>query len=161
MFDDKAITPAARGERAKAYFLKGYGCAQSVLLAFPDVTGMDERTAARLGSSFGGGMGRMREVCGAVSAALMVLGLAEGYDQPGDAQGKSESYARVRDFAARMKERNGKGTILCRDLLADVAHTEGGEAEARTPAYYERRPCPALCALAAEIVQEMLDEARA
>lgn len=161
MPDNTSISPAERAEAAKGYFLKGYGCAQAVLLAFSDVTGLDERTAARLGSSFGGGMGRMREVCGTVSGALAVLGLIEGYDEPGDTAAKAALYARVRDFAARMKERNGAGSIICREILSGVPHTEGGEAEARTAEYYARRPCPDLCALAAEILQEMLDEKNA
>ena len=153
------MTPAQRGEMAKAYFKEGYSCAQAVLLAFPDLTGLDEGTAARLGSSFGGGMGRMREVCGAVSGALMVLGFALGYDDPKAPDAKNAHYARVRDFAARFRERSGGNSILCRELLSGVPHTEGGDAEARTSAYYRKRPCPELCALAAEIAGEMLAEA--
>lgn len=153
------MTPAQRGERAQAYFQEGYSCAQAVLLAFPDLTGLDERTAARLGSSFGGGMGRMREVCGAVSGALMVLGFVLGYDDPKAPDAKNAHYARVRDFAARFRERSGGNSILCRELLSGVSHTDGGDAEARTPAYYRKRPCPELCALAAEIAGEMLAEA--
>ncbi len=149
------ISPSDRAERAREFFFTGYGCAQSVLLAFPDVTGMDEKTAARLGSSFGGGMGRMREVCGAFSAAAMVLGLAEGYDDPHDKAAKDAHYARVRELAARFRERNGADSILCREILSGVAHTEGADSEARTADYYRRRPCPALCALTAEILQEM------
>ena len=155
----RAMTPAQRGEKAKAYFQEGYSCAQAVLLAFPDLTGLDEGTAARLGSSFGGGMGRMREVCGAVSGALMVLGFALGYDDPKAPDAKNAHYARVRDFAARFRERSGGNSILCRELLSGVPHTEGGDAEARTSAYYHKRPCPELCALAAEIAGEMLAEA--
>ncbi len=158
------LTPEVRGDFARANFLSGYGCAQAVLLAFADVTGLDDETAARLASSFGGGMGRMREVCGAVSGALMVLGLVEGYSEPKDAAAKSAHYARVRDFAERFKarciEREKGGSIVCRELLAaaGVPHEAGGEAEARTAAYYDKRPCPDLCAIAATIVQEMLGE---
>ncbi len=158
------MSPEARGGLARENFLAGYGCAQAVLLAFSDVTGLDQQTAAAMASSFGGGMGRMREVCGAVSAALMVLGVAEGYTDPHDAAGKSAHYARVRNFAERFRARctaDGKaGSIVCRDLLAGahVASEAGGEAEARTAEYYRKRPCPDLCATAAEILQEMLDE---
>ncbi len=158
------MTPELRGSLARENFLAGYGCAQAVLLAFEDVTGLDRHAAAAMASSFGGGMGRMREVCGAVSAALMVLGLAEGYTDPHDAAGKSAHYARVRDFAERFKARctrHGKaGSIVCRELLAsaDIAHEAGGDAEARTAEYYRKRPCPELCAIAATILQEMLDE---
>ncbi len=156
------LSPAVRGDLARANFMAGYGCAQAVILAFADITGLEDDAAARLASSFGGGMGRMREVCGAVSGALMVLGLAEGYCEPLDMAGKSRHYARVRDFAERFKGRaaaDGKAdSIVCRDLLAaaKVDHTAGGEAEARTEAYYQKRPCPELCAIAAEIVAEML-----
>ena len=153
------ITPADRAEAARGYFLQGYGCAQSVLLAFGDLTHLDTETAARLGSSFGGGMGRMREVCGAVSGALMVLGLTVGYASPTDKDAKNAHYALVRDFAERFKSRNGAGSIVCREILSGVPHTDDGQAEERTAAYYRRRPCPALCASAAAIVQEMLDEA--
>lgn len=153
-----SLTPAARAEAARANFYKGFGCAQSVLITFSDVTGLDERTSARLGSSFGGGMGRMREVCGTVSAAAMVLGLAQGYDDPADKAGKDIHYARVRDFAARFKARSFAGSIICREILSGVSHTDTGDSEARTKDYYHRRPCPELCALAAEILQEMLDE---
>ncbi len=152
------ITPADRAAAARGCFMQGYGCAQSVLLAFADLTHLDTDTAARLGSSFGGGMGRMREVCGAVSGALMVLGMTLGYASPADKDAKNAHYACVRDFADRFKARNGAGSIVCREILAGVPHSEGGAAEERTPEYYRRRPCPELCALAAEIVQEMLDE---
>lgn len=154
------ITPAARADMARELFFEGYGCTQAVLLAFSDLTGLDCDTAARLGSSFGGGMGRMREVCGAVSGALMVLGLVCGYSDPGDKQGKNAHYALVREFAARYRARNGADSIVCREILAGVPHTDGGIAEDRTPDYYQKRPCPDLCALAAEITQEMLDEIR-
>ncbi len=158
------MTPAERGNLARENFLAGYGCAQAVLLAFEDVTGLDRSAAASMASSFGGGMGRMREVCGAVSGALMVLGLTTGYSDPHDPAAKNAHYARVRDFAERFKARcteNGRaGSIVCRELLAGahVSPEVGGEAEARTAEYYRKRPCPELCALAAEIVQDMLCE---
>ncbi len=154
------FTPAARGDMARDYFLRGYGCAQAVLLAFSDLTGLDQQTAARLASSFGGGMGRMREVCGTVSGALMAAGLILGYDDPADKQGKMVHYARVRDFADRFRQRNGAGSIICRELLSGVPHTDGGQPEERSPEYYSKRPCPELCALAAEILGEMLSEIR-
>ncbi len=162
--ENTTMTPASRGHLARENFLAGYGCAQAVLLAFSDMTGLDGKTAAAMASSFGGGMGRMREVCGAVSAALMVLGIAEGYTAPHDAEGKSAHYARVRDFAERFKNRcamsDGSASIVCRDLLtgANVPATVGGEAETRNAEYYRKRPCPDLCAMAAEVLQEMLNE---
>ncbi len=160
-----AYTPQEYATCARKNFLSGYGCAQAVLLAFEDVTDLDRNQAAALASSFGGGMGRMREVCGAVSGALMVLGLAVGYTDPHDPTAKSRHYALVREFAARFRQRCAEqgrtGSIVCRDLLAgaNISNEVGGEAEARTPEYYQKRPCPDLCALAAEIAAELLIEA--
>ena len=151
------LTPQERGQLAKAYFEQGYNCAQAVLMAFEDRTGMDADTAARTASSFGGGMGRMREVCGAVSGAYLALGIIQGYDKPEDKAGKDRQYAMVREFADRFKERNGIDTIICRELLSGVPHTDGGQSEARTDAYYKRRPCSELCALSAEVLAELID----
>ena len=103
------------GERAAELFLRGYNCAQSVAVAFCDVTGMDEKTAARMASAFGGGMGRMREVCGAVSGMLMVLSVLYGYDTPGDDVSKKELYTRVQALAGRFRE--AVGSIVCREIL--------------------------------------------
>ena len=145
-------------ERAKALFMQGYNCAQSVLCAFTDVTGLDVDTSARLASSFGGGLGRLRETCGTVSAAAMVLGLARGYATPGDQEAKKAHYALVRDFAGRFRAVNG--SIICRELLqsANVNAEAGGDPEARTPEYYKKRPCPELAWRAARILDEMLTE---
>lgn len=142
--------------RAKALFMQGYNCAQSVFCAFTDVTGLDLDTSARLASSFGGGLGRLRQTCGTVSAAAMVLGLAKGYDIPGDDGLKKAHYARVRDFAARFTAING--SIICRDLLesAGIGAGVGGDPEARTPEYYKKRPCPELAWQAARILDDML-----
>ena len=151
---------SARAALARANFLKGYGCAQSVLLAYADLTGLDETTLAKLGSSFGGGMGRLREVCGGVTGAFAVLGLVCGYDDPADKEGKSRHYADIRELARRFTERSRGGSIVCRDLLrnAGLSGDKGGEAEARTAEYYQKRPCPELVALAAEVLGEMLAE---
>ena len=132
-------------EKAEALFHEGYNCAQSVLLAFEDVTGLDRKTAAMLSSSFGGGLGRMREVCGAVSGASMVLGILRGYDDP---------KARIQSFADRFRKENG--SIICRELLSGVSTVEGKDPEARTESYYRKRPCPKLVFQAAEAVEEML-----
>jgi C_GCAxxG_C_C family probable redox protein len=150
----------SRAALARQNFLQGYGCAQSVLLAFSDLTGLDEKTSARLGSSFGGGMGRLREVCGGVTGAFAVLGLLCGYDDPADKEGKSRHYADIRELARRFSERSQGNSIVCRNLLtgAGLSGASGGEAEARTPEYYKKRPCPDLVALAAEVLAEMLVE---
>ena len=143
-------------ERARALFRLGYNCAQSVFCAFCEDMGMDVGTAARLSSSFGGGMGRLREVCGAVSGAELALGFLRGYSDPGNPEQKSAHYRRVRDLAERFREANG--TIICRELLKDVKTTPGGEPEKRTPEYYASRPCLRLVGEAAAILEQMLAE---
>ena len=146
-----------RGEKAEALFLQGYTCAQAVLLAFEDITGLEHTTAAKLASGFGGGMGRLREVCGAVSGMFMVYDLVCGYADPGDMEAKKRTYADIRELAARFSAQSG-GSIVCRELLAGVQTTAGGDPEQRTPEYYAKRPCPALVALAADVLDEFLRE---
>lgn len=145
-------------EEAKRLFLMGYNCAQAVFCAFCDLTGIDLDAAAKLSSSFGGGMGRLREVCGTVSGALMALGAVCGYDDPKDPGAKLAHYQLVREYARRFREKHG--AIICRDLLKDVPVTSGPEPEPRTPEYYARRPCLRLAGEAAAILDEMLDELR-
>ena len=93
-----------RGAKAAELFVEGYNCAQAIAVAFSDVTGLDEDFSARMASSFGGGMGRMREVCGAVSGMLMVAGLLYGYDTPGDDVSKKAQYALVQEPAGQLRE---------------------------------------------------------
>jgi C_GCAxxG_C_C family probable redox protein len=140
------------GIKAAELFLGGYNCAQAVMVAFCDVTGMEEDFAAKLSSSFGGGMGRMREVCGAVSGMFMVAGLLYGYDENSPQEAKAEHYALIRDLAEQFK--NQPGSILCRDLL-DKKAIVGGLPEERTPEYYQTRPCAYLVGLAAEITENL------
>ena len=147
-----------RGERAKALFYEGYNCSQAVLCAFEDVTGFDREASARIASSFGGGMGRLREVCGAVSGALLVLGIAEGYSDPADPEAKKAHYALVQEFARRFREKNG--SIVCRELLKNVKTTPGAVPEPRTEEFYKKRPCPELIADAAHIAEGILSECR-
>lgn len=139
---------------ARELFLSGYNCAQAVLCAFEDVTGLERGTALRLASSFGGGLGRMREVCGAVSGAAMVLGLVKGSADPADHAAKTAHYRLVQAFARRFSELNG--SIICRELLQGAAVRQGNDPEQRTAEYYKKRPCPELVAQAAEILDEML-----
>ena len=144
-------------ELAAELFLSDSNCAQAVLEAFGDVTGLEKSFAAKLASSFGGGMGRMREVCGAVSGMLMVAGLLYGYDDPGENDvNKKAHYRLVQTLAGQFREEIG--SIICRELLG-LARPEGTpQAEARTPEYYKKRPCPELVALAAQILEEWLAE---
>lgn len=143
-------------EKAKANFMRGLNCAQSVLLAFSDHIGLDEETALKVSAPFGGGMGRMREVCGTVSGMCMVLGLLTyNAENPTNAE-KSALYAREQEVARRFRERNG--SIICRELLSGVKADSSPNAEARTPEYYKKRPCGDLCADAAEILEQYLME---
>lgn len=145
-------------ERARENFLKGYNCAQSVAIAFAAEMGKSEEEVARLASSFGGGMGKLREVCGAVSGALLVYGALRGYSDPTDGEAKKRQYAQVQDFAARFKAEHE--TIICRELLKNIALKKEGtsEPEARTPEYYRTRPCARFVETAARILEDMLAE---
>lgn len=141
-----------RGEQAKNYFLQGYTCTQAVLLAFSDLLGTDEATLKAIGLPMGGGMGRLRQTCGGVTGAVLCLGLL--YPD----KSKNEMYALVQKFALRFKEKNG--SINCGELLsgAGVAVDTSPVADARTPAYYKKRPCPELIRDAADILEEMIEE---
>lgn len=142
-----------REQKARENFLKGYNCAQAVALAFADLTGIEEETLARLSSTFGGGMGRMREVCGAVSGMLMIEGILRGYSDPEATDEKRETYARVQALAARFREECG--SIICRELLDGQADSAPTPTE-RTPEFYKKRPCVELVALAAKLLDEEL-----
>ncbi|MGN0796352.1 MAG: C-GCAxxG-C-C family protein [Christensenellales bacterium] len=143
-----------KGELAKEYFEKGYNCAQSVALSFKDEMGLDETTVAKLASSFGGGVARMREMCGAVSGGAFVLGMLKGYSDPSASVEKQEHYTRVREYIAKFQ--NECGSYICRELLQGVPHTDGAVPEKRTDAYYKKRPCGELCMLSADFVEQTL-----
>lgn len=144
------------GRRAKELFLQGYNCSQAVFLAFADRYDMDFKTAMRLSSSFGGGMGRLREVCGAVSGMFLVAGILYGYDTPGDYEGKKEHYERIQQLAHEYEARNG--SIVCRELLGLGKGKDSPVPEKRTQEYYKKRPCPDLAAMAAAIMEEYIKE---
>lgn len=146
-----------RAALARQNFLAGHNCPQSVVAAFSDVlqeNGIDVQTAIRMVSPFGGGMGRMREVCGAVSGMFVILGLVEGYDDPEDYDGKKELYEHVQELAGRFREQNG--TILCRELLGLQEGPDAAAPEQRTEEYYHRRSCDEYVACAARILGEYL-----
>lgn len=140
-----------KAQKAKNLFLSGMNCAQAVFCAFADDLGIDMKTAQLLSSSFGGGMGRMREVCGAVSGALMVLGVMHGYTDQSSPSAKAEHYRRVQQFAKYFKEENG--SIICRELLG-LDKGSSPEPEKRTEQYYKKRPCKELVYCAAKIIEE-------
>ena len=140
------------GARAKENFQSGYSCAQAVFLACTEDMGLNTETRARLASSFGGGMGGMRQVCGAVSGMLMALGLHQGYTDPKDKAGKAAQYEVIRALADEFKRENG--SIICRELLGLDENCQPKPPEDRTEAYYKKRPCGELCRQAAEIFEQ-------
>ena len=135
-------------------FLGGYNCAQSVVVAFCDVTGLEKDFAARMASSFGGGMGRLREVCGAVSGMLMVLGLLYGYDTPGDDISKKAQYRDVQALCGQFREE--VGSIVCREILKNPSTDP--IPSPRTAEYYAVRPCVRLVMDAAAILDKVIEE---
>ncbi|MCI9004627.1 MAG: C_GCAxxG_C_C family protein [Lachnospiraceae bacterium] len=144
------------GQKAEDNFVNGYNCTQAVFLAFSDLYQMDTATAARLSSSFGGGMGRLREVCGAVSGMFLVAGMLYGYDMPGDLEGKKEHYARIQQLARAYEEENG--SIVCRELLRLDRKRDLPVPEERTAEYYKKRPCKKLVRMAAAIMEQYIEE---
>ena len=133
-------------------FLGGYNCSQSVAVAFCDVTGLDKDFAARMASSFGGGMGRQREVCGAVSGMLMVLGLLYGYDTPGDDVSKKKQYQDIQALCAAFREE--VGSIVCREILKNPPSDP--TPSPRTAEYYAKRPCARMVMTAARLMDEYI-----
>ncbi len=153
---DINIDESAHGKKARELFLQGYNCAQSVFLAFADLYDMDPGTAKRLSSSFGGGMGRLREVCGAVSGMFLVAGILYGYETPGDVEAKKVHYERIQQLAHEYEVRNG--SIVCRDILGLGRGKDSPVPERRTKEYYRKRPCPNLVAMAAAIMEAYIRE---
>ncbi len=144
----------SRKELAMNYFKEGYNCAQSIALAFSDVMGMEPATAAQLTSGFGGGVARLREVCGAVSGMTFVINAIYGYSTPEKGPAKIEFYEKIQGLAKEFEERNG--SIVCRELLGlDVKH-DTPEASPRTEEFYKKRPCVELVGDAAEILENYL-----
>lgn len=143
-----------RAERAAELFLQGYNCAQAVAVAFSDLTGLSPERSAKMASSFGGGMGRLREVCGAVSGMLLVTSLLYGYDNPEDNQGKKELYALVQSLAEQFRQQNG--SIICRELLKNPPSDPNPSP--RTAEYYRQRPCAAMVYTAANILDGYISE---
>lgn len=145
----------SKGDIAKQNFMNGYNCSQAVLLAFCEDFGLEKETALKFSEPFGGGMGRMREVCGTVTGMFMVIGLAMGNDNSKDNTTKKNVYKSVQELAAKFKEDNG--SIICRELLGlQKANKESYVPSERTNEYYKKRPCPELCKYAADILEEYL-----
>lgn len=141
-------------ELACKYFKDGYNCAQSVLLAFSDITGFDKEMSLKLASSFGGGMGRLREVCGAVSSMFMIAGLLKGYTSPNNDFAKEEHYSLIQDLGNEFKSKCG--SIICRDLLNLAEGADSPTPSKRTKQYYDERPCENCIKTAAQIIEHRL-----
>ena len=145
-----------RKEKAMQSFKEGYNCSQCMILAFEDLLSIDLSTALSLSAPFGGGMGRLREVCGSVSGMFMVFGYLKGYHQPDDYAGKKELYEHIQELARRFEAENG--SIVCRDLLGLGVQREEATPEKRTETYYKKRPCAELVGCATEILETYLKE---
>lgn len=159
----------ARKEKAMRLFKEGYNCSQAVFAAYADKYGFDEETAFKISASFGGGMGRMREVCGAASGMFLVAGMETGAIDGKDADGKKANYDMVQALAAEYRKENG--SIICKELLglvpmpgaqtgeaADVSAAQFTDTkpEPRTQEYYKKRPCAELVGQACEILDRIL-----
>ena len=147
---------SVRSEKAKELFKQGYNCSQSVLGVFCEELGLDFDTAMKISSSFGGGMGRMREVCGTVSGMFMAAGLMFGPSDNENSSAKGEHYKCIQELAARFKEMNG--SIICRELLQGVETSTSPTPSERTETYYKKRPCIDLVGDAVEIFEKYVDE---
>lgn len=145
-----------RRELAMDYFYQGYNCSQALVLAFKDKLNVDEESLAKLACSFGGGMGRLREVCGSVSGMFMVIGLMYGYSTPEKGDVKAEHYSRIQELASRFEKEHG--SIVCRELLGLSVKHDTPTPDARTKEYYAKRPCPEIIGSAAQILEQYLEE---
>ncbi len=144
-----------KSEKAKELFKSGYNCSQSVLGVFAEELGLDFETAMKISSSFGGGMGRMREVCGTVSGMFMAAGLAFATASD-SATEKGEHYKKIQELAKRFKEKNG--SIICRELLQGVETSNSPTPSERNETYYKKRPCIELVGDSVEIFEQYLLE---
>lgn len=146
----------SKKEKALGLFMEGYNCSQSVFMAFADRFGISEDAAKKISAGLGGGVGRQREVCGAVSGAVMVLGSVKAAENGNDSDGKKANYELVREFCDLFKERHG-GTIICREMLKIAAEKkESATPDERNAEYYAKRPCAKAVYDAAEILEELI-----
>lgn len=150
------IENSSYAQKAMTLFKEGYNCSQSVFLAFADLYELDRETALKISSSFGGGMGRLREVCGTVSGMFMTIGMLCGYTSPSDYEGKAAHYARIQELAKRFEEINH--SIVCRELLGLSQKRDDAVPSERTEEYYKKRPCVELVGCAAAIMESYLKE---
>lgn len=143
-------------ERAKDLFKQGYNCSQAVIGAFCEDIGLDLETAMKISGPFGGGMGRMREVCGSLSAIFMVIGLKYGYSTTENPNAKGDLYKKVQEIAQQFK--NQKGSIICKELLKGIEKSTSPIPSERTDEYYRKRPCIKMVEDAAILLENYIKE---
>jgi len=143
-------------EEATGLFLSGYNCCQATFTPYAKLLGVDQELALRLSCSFGGGIGRMREVCGAASAMFLVAGLVCGNTDAGNQEAKTRNYETVRRMAGAFKEQHQ--TMICREILGLRAAEKSAAPSERTPEYYQKRPCVRMVESAARIIEETFPE---
>lgn len=148
------MDPQKKGELARSLFLEGYNCSQSVFAAFAEEMGMEQKEALRLSCGLGGGVGGLRQICGAVSASALALGRLTGYDDPQDLEGKKRLYARVQALRGAFVEEFGDS--CCSALLQKNGVSLSSVPAERTPEYYRRRPCARFIETAARLLAEEL-----
>lgn len=144
-----------KADRAEELFRMGYNCSQSVYAAFAEELGISVEEAAKRASPFGAGFGKLREVCGAVSGMVLVLGDLCGYQDPTDAAGKQALYALVQQMCGSFEA--SEGSLICRDLLGLAEGEDLAEPAVRTEEYYQSRPCVGACRRAAEILEAEME----
>jgi len=149
----------SKSQEAEQLFKEGYNCCQSVICAFAKDLNIDFDTALKIASSFGGGMGRLREVCGAVSGMFMVAGLKYGYADPNDQKAKTEHYKLIQELAKQFE--NKYGSIICRQLLGLEQKKDNPNPSERTESYYKKRPCSEFVAFSAELIENMIEAKKA
>lgn len=142
-------------EKAKELFIEGYSCSQAVFGAYCEELGIDKDTAMKLSAPFGGGVGRLREMCGACSGMLMAFGVMYGYETPDNSKIKADHYKDTRELCEHFKER--QGSYICREILGRRAEI-GGDPSARTEEFYKTRPCVSCVIDAAEILDAYIAE---
>lgn len=146
----------SRVEDAAALFLSGYNCCQSTFVPYAEQLGMGREQALKLSCSLGGGMGRMREVCGAVSGMALIAGLVCGNTDPHNQEAKTKNYETVRKMAEEFKKQHQ--TIICREILGLQEAEKSAAPSERTPEYYKARPCVRMVETAAKIIEETFPE---
>lgn len=146
-----------RVARAVENFMAGYGCCQSVVAAFADLYGLDDTLAKKIAAGFGGGVGRMRMMCGAVSGIVMLVGLHCGQTEGSDREGKSACYKVVQELLEESRQQNG--SLICAEILGLKGYEKAPcsyVASARTAEYYKSRPCAAKVESATRIFANFL-----